>query len=175
VPKKWPAGIKTSVQLHFEMEISARILDLHNTELDASILKKELKKNSLGTAVASNFVASFTAIILGWFLLGHWEFNVLNLINDLSHYFALDRVAGGFLLGEDLGRAFYGIFKPEVHFSDIVLAVIVFLSFLTVTAFVSNLIYFPMRQKLGFEEKKILKMIEEIENLLILARYRQKA
>lgn len=168
----WPPGIKTAVQLHFEKEISYRILDLHNVELDASIIKKELKKHSLGTAVANNFVASFTAIVVGWILLGHWEFNVLNLINDLSHYFAVDRVAGGFLFGKDLGRAFYGIFKPEVHIFDIAMAIFVFMSFLTVTAFISTLIYFPIRQKLGFEEKKILKMVEEIENLLILARFR---
>lgn len=163
----WPPGFKTSLQNYFEHKISSEIFKVDTSQVQTTIVRKMLKKYALGQTIVSNFSASISIFVIGWLLLDQSSLGFFGLISHLIDYFALDRSASNFIFGDGLGRAFYGVFSPEISWVDILASLLVVYIFLTIAGFGMTLIYYPLRKHLGFEEKKLHKMINEIEQHLI--------
>ncbi len=166
-----PSGFKVSVQHHIEKIIEEEVFELDQNK--SATVERELKKYALGRDVIANFATSMSTVFLGWLIFGKGDLSLVGLIQQLSEYFARDRAASNFAFGKSFGRAFYGVVKPEITFTDMILSACVFTIFLTLAAFATSMLYAPVRRLLGLEKKKLNRMIDEIENQLILETHKK--
>ncbi|MDZ4661271.1 MAG: DUF6635 family protein [Pseudomonadota bacterium] len=170
-----PTGFKTYVPDYFEKQIAAELFQVQNErDVKISIVRKELKKYAVGRTIVANFSTSITTLILGKIFFDRGNIDIFGLVSGIGGYMARDRAASDFIFGKDLGRAFYSVVTPEVSWIDLFLASVVFFLFLSFVAGVFSTLYFPLRKKLGLEEKKLHRMIKEIEHHLLLESYSRK-
>ena len=172
-----PMGFRTSLQDHFEKMIETEVFRTANERVAVSVVEAELRKCAQGRAVWASVSTTLTTLTIGWLVFDEERLNLLSLVERLIDRLAVNRAAGDFVLGESIGRSFYGVFSPEASLPDYVMAMSIVVLVLAAVSFVSAFLYHPIRSWLGIEAKKLHAMIDTIEERLLLeavARHRRK-
>jgi hypothetical protein len=164
-----PSGFHIALQDHIEKKVSQEIFAVSKGIGHTTLVKKELKKYAIGRTVAANLSMAMTVPVMGWIILGDRTLSLAPMIDKIAVSYATDRQANDFVFGKSLGEAFYGVFTPQATWMDYAISILIFYIFLTTVSFAVQVLFSPVRKVLGLEKKKLLSMVDHIEEKLILA------
>ncbi|MCM2281658.1 MAG: hypothetical protein NDI61_07410 [Bdellovibrionaceae bacterium] len=168
-----PVGFRTSIHGAMETRLANELFVSDQGFEYSNVVRKELKKYSLARATLASFSATASTLILGWLIFDQGSLGAMDLIRRLSERVARDRAASDFVFGEGVGRVFYGVFSPSVSWTDTVLSLAFYGVFLALVAFVVAVAYYPLRAKLGLEQRRLIKCIDDLEQRLIVESHRR--
>ncbi|WII71397.1 hypothetical protein QJS83_13085 [Bdellovibrio sp. 22V] len=131
-------------------------------------VRKEIEKYSSSQTMISDLASSLATLGTGWIFFGDKSLSIGGLGDRIARKFARDKAASNFFLGEKLGKSFYGFFPPQPSRKDIYIATFIVGLGLTVVSLIVTTMSDPLRKRLGLHRKKLLSMIDGLEERLFL-------
>lgn len=163
---EWPAKDRLieELQSHPDLqEIKASLPGLLNIQAE---LHKELDRFSSASALVSDLATSAMTLGLGWWFFGDESLGVSGIGERIARKMAKDRASSHFFLGRNVGNAFYSVFPPAVSSWQIARATAVVIGFLLIFSWFVGAISDPLRQRLGLQEKRLVSLLNCLEEAL---------
>ncbi len=160
VAQKIPPTIKTSFQLKLDSLIADELFNK-----DQANVRNEVKSFGNKQAGISDLTSSGVTFFIAHLFLGNSSLNIFEVAQNIARLWEKDEAASKFILGKELGRAFYGIAPaPEASAMKIMLAALVLLAFVSLVTTLVAFIFPLIQYKIGFQKHNLLKLISGIED-----------
>lgn len=188
-----PAGFTTQVQRHisnlvmsdllktneresaFERHLLSSLQDLYGSHIHDHIGRQEfrllieplvadaLKEYQVTRTASADITNSLSCTIFGAFAFQKFTPGAIGITFLLASLLVKEMAVRNFLLGDTLGSFYYGLFPPEpsLVMTGVVMGSVMVM--LAVVAALSGIIIDPIQAALGLHRKRLMKMIDHLE------------